>query len=190
LSSILSIFQRLIGGNLTSVLALAAVSLVLASCNLFGSAPPPCPQVAIMDQAKKVTFYRPGPGRDLTDVTFEVAIRDLAYECSYDFDDDGNSVTVNYNVLFVARRGPAAAADQVEVPYFSAVTNAARQILAKEQFTATLQFSGNEVRTQSVQELTQTIPFSPGVNIWDYHSFIGLQLTLAQLEESKRERSR
>ena len=172
------------------VLALAVVSLALASCNLFGSTPPSCPQVAILDQAKKVTFYRPGPGRDLTDVTFEVAIRDLAYECSYDFSDDGNSVTVNYNVLFVARRGPAAAADQVEVAYFSAVTNMARKILAKEQFTATLQYSGNEVIAQSVQKLTQTIPFSHGANIWDYHSFIGLQLTTAQWEESKRASSR
>ncbi len=35
-----------------------------------------------MDQAKKVTFYLPGPGRDLTDVTFEVEMRDLAYECN------------------------------------------------------------------------------------------------------------
>ena len=79
-----------------------------------------------MDQAKKVTLYRPGPGRDLTDVTFEIEMRDLAYECNYDFDDAGDSVRVNFNILFLARRGPAAENGRVEVPYFSAVTNASR----------------------------------------------------------------
>lgn len=143
-----------------------------------------------MDQAKKATFYRPGPGRDLTDVTYEVEIRDLAYECSYDFDESGDSVKVNFNILFAARRGPAAENNQVAVPYFSAVTNAARHILAKKQFTATLTFLENNLRTQFVEELTQTIPFLVGADASEYLSFIGLQLTPAQLEELRRERDR
>ncbi len=143
-----------------------------------------------MDQAKKVTFYLPGPGRDLTDVTFEVEMRDLAYECNYDFDDAGNSVRVNFNVLFIARRGPAAEDGRVEVPYFSAVTNASRHILTKRLFTVVLEFEDNDVRSQVVEELTQTIPFSAGVYVSEYHSFVGLQLTPEQLEESKRNRAR
>ena len=88
-----------------------------------------------MDQAKKVTFYDQGPGRDLTDVALDVQIGDIAYECSYDFDDAGNSVTVGVNVLFLAQRGPAAEQNQMEVPYFVAVTNPNRHILAKKLFT-------------------------------------------------------
>ncbi len=143
-----------------------------------------------MDQAKKATIYRPGAGRDLTDVIFEVEMRDLAYECSYNFDQQGDSVRVNYNILFLARRGPAAETDRVEIPYFSAVTDASRNILAKRLFTVVLEFEDNDVRSQIVEELTQIIPFPAGVDASEYHSFVGLQLTPEQLKESKRRRAR
>ena len=140
-----------------------------------------------MNQAKKVTFYRPGPGRDLTDVAFDVRIGDIAFECSYDFDDAGNSVAINLNILFVAQRGPAAVQDRIKVPYFAAVTNSARRILAKKQFTVELVFEGNAVRSQVVEELAQIIPFPAGSNGSAYKSFIGLQLTPRQLEDLRRE---
>ena len=97
-------------------LALVALALPLASCGLFVDLPPPCPQVSIMDQAKQVTLYRPGLGRDLTDVAYQVDIRDLAYECDYDFNEIGNRVTVGLNILFVAERGPAAEQGRINIP--------------------------------------------------------------------------
>ncbi len=141
-----------------------------------------------MDQAKKVTFYRPGPGRDLTDVAYEVEIGDIAFECSYDFDAAGDSVAIALNILFIAQRGPAAEQDRVEVPYFAAVTSASRQILAKKLFTVVLEFEGNAVRAQVVEELAQSIPFPAGADGSAYKSFIGLQLTPGQLEDLRRER--
>lgn len=180
--------RRLAAGARTPVPALIALSLILSACGLFSDPPPPCPQVSIMDQAKKVTFYRPGPGRDLTDVVLDVRIGDIAYECSYDFDDAGNSVTVGLNVLFVAQRGPAAEQNRIEVPYFVAVTNPFRHILTKKLFTLEMVFEGNAVRAQAVEELAQTIPFPVGANGAAYKSFIGLQLTPTQLEDLRRER--
>jgi len=168
--------------------ALVALSLILSACGLFSDPPPFCPQVSIMSQAKKATFYHPGPGRDLTDVVFDVQIGDIAYECSYDFDDVGNSVTVGVNVLFLAERGPAAEQNWMEVPYFVAVTNPNRNILAKKLFTLDMAFEGNGVRAQAVEELVQTIPFPVGVNGAAYKIFIGLQLTAKQLEDLRRER--
>ena len=143
-----------------------------------------------MGQAKKATFYRPGPGRDLTDVAYQVEMRDIAYECRYDFDDEGDSVAIELNILIIAERGPAAEQDRVEVPYFAAVTNAARHILAKELFTVVLEFPGNAVRAQMVEELAQTIPFPPGADVSAYRSFVGLQLTPGQLEDLRREGGR
>ena len=141
-----------------------------------------------MDRAKKVTFYHSGPGRDLTDIAFDVQIGDIAYECSYDFDDAGNSVTVGINVLFVAQRGLAAEQNRIEVPYFVAVTNPNRHILTKKLFTLEIVFEGNAVRAQTVEKLAQTIPFPVGGNGAAYKTFIGLQLTPKQLEDLRRER--
>jgi hypothetical protein len=168
------------------LLAIAALVLPLAACGLFDDPPPPCPLVSIMDQAKEVTNYRAGPGRDLTDVTYHVAIGDLAYECDYDFDDGRNSVTIAFNILLVAERGPAAEGGRIEVPYFVAVTDPERRILAKRQFSAILEFDGNAVRTQKVEELAQVIPFPHDADGSEYRSFIGLQLTREQLDEIRR----
>ena len=106
----------------------------------------------------------------------------------FDFDNAGNSVTVGVNVLFVAQRGPAAEQNRIEVPYFVAVTNSNRHILAKKLFTLEMVFEGNAVRAQTVEELAQTIPFPVGVNGAAYKTFIGLQLTTKQLEDLRRER--
>lgn len=168
------------------LLAFAALLLPLASCGLFEDPPLPCPLVSIMDQAKQVTFYRPGPGRDLTDITYHVGIRDLAYECDYDFDDMGNRVAVNFNVLFVAERGPAAEQGRVEIPYFVAMTDPGQNILTKKRFTAALEFEGNAVRAQKVEELAQLIPFPLHADGSEYKSFIGIQLTPGQLDDIRR----
>ena len=168
------------------LLALVALALPLASCVLFVDAPPACPPVAIMDQAKRVTLYRPGPGRDLTDVAYQVGSQDLAYECDYDFDDIGNHVTVNVNILFVAERGPAAEQGRIEIPYFVAVTDPNRTILTKRRFLVTLEFEDHAVRGQKVEELAQIIPFPKDANGSDYKSFIGVQLTRGQLGDLRR----
>ncbi len=139
-----------------------------------------------MDQAKQVTLYRPGPGRDLTDVAYQVDIRDLAYECDYDFDNFDSRVTVNFNILFVAERGPAADQGQIEIPYFVAVTDPGRNILTKKRFSVTLEFEGNAVRAQKVEELAQRIPFPSDADGSDYKSFIGIQLTPGQLDDIRR----
>jgi len=139
-----------------------------------------------MDQAKQVTLYRPGPGRDLTDVTYQVKISDLAYGCDYDFDDIGNRVTVGFNILFVAKRGPAAPNDQIEIPYFVAVVDPGKNILTKKQFFVILEFEGNTLRAQKVEELMQIIPYPKDDNGSDYKSFVGLQLTPGQLEDIRR----
>ncbi|MBI07765.1 MAG: hypothetical protein CMM54_12365 [Rhodospirillaceae bacterium] len=162
------------------------LALPLVSCGLFADPPPPCPLVSIMDRAKQVTLYRPGPGRDLTDVTYQVEIRDLAYGCDYEFDDIGNRVTVDFNILFVANRGPAAEQDRIEIPYFVAVADPSKNILNKKQFFVTLEFEGNVVRTQNIEELLQIIPYPRDDDGSDYKSFVGIQLTPAQLEDIRR----
>ena len=162
------------------------LGLPLVSCGLFADLPPPCPLVSIMDRAKQVTLYRPGPGRDLTDVTYQVEIRDLAYGCDYEFDDIGNRVTVDFNILFVANRGPAAEHDRIEIPYFVAVADPSKNILNKKQFFVTLEFEGNVVRTQNIEELLQIIPYPRDDDGSEYKSFVGIQLTPAQLEDIRR----
>jgi hypothetical protein len=170
---------------------LAGAAGLLAGCGLFEDEPPPCPRVAILDQAKMLTLYQEGAGRDLTDVTFEAGLADVSNVCEYDFDEDeGNQVTVQFILLVIATRGPAATTETVEVPYFVAIADPMRRVLAKRVFTAVLDFPDNNVRAQKVEEIEQIIPIAPQFAGPDYLVFVGLQFTREQLEELREKSGR
>ena len=133
-----------------------------------------------------MTIYRDGPGRDLTDVAFEVSLVDLIGTCDYDMDDDGGSVTLNYAVLMAATRGPAATTDRVEVPFFVALSDGAQNIWAKEVFRTVLVFDEFAVRISSFEEIRQVIPLRSTAEAEEFESFVGLQLTRGQLDDIRR----
>ena len=72
------------------LLALAlAAPIALSGCAGFTEAltkkkPPPCPPIYILSDASHITKYRPGTGRDLTDVDMEAEIIAYKGQCSYD----------------------------------------------------------------------------------------------------------
>jgi len=172
-----------------AVLVLIAAAVALQGCGLIGSPPPPCPRVAIMDQAKTATFFRDGPGRDLTDVTFEALIVDLVGACDYDIDGDDSSVSLEYSILFTATRGPAATSNQITVPFFVALADPEGGLVAKQVFEAQLVFPEYAVRVQSTEEIHQEIPFNQAHHGADYETFVGFQLSRGQLEDLRRMRA-
>ena len=132
-----------------------------------------------------------GPGRDLTDVAFELELREVAVRCDHDVDEDeGGGVQVTFSLPIRAARGPAAETDRVSVPYFVALTDANRQIVAKEVFTTEIVFGAGGVRAGTVDEIEQWIPLGPGDFGAAHETLVGFQLTEAQLEEARRRTAR
>jgi len=175
--------------TLGTVLLSAAV--VLAGCSLIRPDPLPCPRVVIFDQAKALTLYRAGEGRDLTDVTFDIRITNLLGDCGYDFnDDEADIVDIAYLVMIEARRGPAAETDSVTIPYFIAVTDPARNVIAKQVFEVTLTFEDNAQRAQLAEEIEQRIPIAEGTLGTEYETFVGFQYSHEQLDDARRLQNR
>ena len=168
----------------------AAMLVALAGCNPFDE-PPPCPRVNVLQQARVLTLYGDGPGRDASDVAFEVTLSNVDVSCDYDVDkDEGGGVEVEFALPIDAARGPAAGTDRVSVPYFVALTDAQRRIVAKEVFTAEIAFDGADTRAGVVEEIEQWIPLAPGESGAGYETLVGLQLTPDQLEDAKRRKTR
>src|SRR3546814_6814364 len=67
-----------------SFAVLILAGLGLAACRSKKPNLPSCPRVGILGDAQKATQYRPGPGRDLTDVTFQTELLDYNGECSFE----------------------------------------------------------------------------------------------------------
>ena len=167
-------------------LIVAAMLVVLAGCSTFDD-PPPCPRVSILKQTSLLTLYGEGPGRDDADVAFELALRDVASDCDLNVDDEaGGGVEVTFALPIYATRGPAAETDRLSVPYFVALADPGRRIVAKEIFTAEIAFDADGASAQTVEEIEQWIPLGPGEIGAGYETLVGFQFSPAQLEDTRR----
>ncbi len=167
------------------VLLATALVVALTGCNPFAD-PPPCPRVSILKEARLLTLYGDGPGREAPDVAFDLELRNVTSDCDYDLDDSGGGVEVTFALPIRALRGPAAESDRVSVPFFVALTDPSRQIVTKEVFTAEIAFEADSTSARTVEEMEQWIPLGPGEIGARYETLVGFQLTAVQLEESQR----
>lgn len=161
----------------------------LAGCGSLGLSPPTptelalsCPKVAIVRDLQTVTQFRPGAGRDLTDVVSRAALVDYAGNCEYGSD----GVTVNVNLFLVAERGPALQGEQAKYTYFVAMAKPGQdQPATKTTFDTTVDFPPGKNRAGNREELNPRIPLPKDVNAKDWNIFIGFQLTPEQLEYNR-----
>lgn len=164
----------------------AGIALPLGACGLFDrKAPEPCPRVAILADTASVTQFRPGAGRDLTDVTYEAEITGFKGACEYK--DRGETVVVTAALQIVATRGPAGSAEAVSLPFFVAVADRGQSILAKEVFQSRIEFKPGRRRAGVEEEMEQKIPLR-GRRGTDYEILVGFQLDPGQLDYNRRKR--
>lgn len=140
-----------------------------------------CPRAAIVKDASRLTTFRPGPGRDITDIKFEARLPRIEIGCKYD--DQG--VEVQTNVVIIAARGPADTTRQAQVRYFVAVLNPRNQVIGKKEFSTQLAFPINIDRGAVSEELVERIPVGRGVSASGYKIVVGFQLTPAELQYNR-----
>lgn len=176
---------------MTRRLAIAAfvtgAALAASSCSMMEKAePPPCPRVSILADAAKTTKFRPGPGRDLTDVVVNAEIGAFTGSCSYKDD----AVEVALQVSIDAERGPASAAGKpVDLAYFVAIPAYFPSPKAKAVLPVQVAFpeAANTVRFTD-EEVVMTIPLN-GEYGDKYEIFLGFQMSGDELDynrETKR----
>lgn len=165
----------------------AALALALAGCGMFGDGRTPgaCPDAVILVDAKHITLYREGPGRDLTDVEFEGEIARIAGDCAY----SGDELRVTLIADLVATRGPAAQDAEANLPFFVAITDEARNIVAKKVFDSAIPVPAGQRRAGVREEIEQVISLPADEPAPYYQIVVGFQLTPEQLEQNRRGRA-
>lgn len=169
------------------ILLLSATMAFLAACSDKGPVvAPPCPATVMVQDVADVTVFKPGRGRDLTDVVMEAAIAGIDGFCETDFDDGRVSeVSVDMRVLFQVTRGPANTDRKGTFRYFVAVADRNDKPLQKRIFTTEIEFPGNRNRIAPFEEMSLKIPLKAGENGGDYTVLVGFQLTAEQLEYNR-----
>ena len=173
-------------------LAVLAGPFFLSACagdfdlDLFGqsAAPLPCPNVTLLPGAENITVFREGPGRDLVDVTYEGTITPISGECAYK-DDDG-LVIAELILQVSAVKGPAAATEKPDFPFFVAIADRDKKVLSKKIFNTAIEIPEGKRRGAVQEEMVQRIPILSGRTGEDYTIVLGFQLTPEQLEYNRK----
>lgn len=149
----------------------------------------PCPDYRILKDAARMVAFRSGPGRDLVDVDVEAAIGDAHLECLTFVDKDTKKghMEASFAVVFGARRGPANTTRRVTLPYFVSVTDSRRNVLYRETFKVSTNFTGNQTEMQFPGETIKLeLPLSAEIKSREYIIFTGFVLDREQLDYNRR----
>lgn len=153
--------------------------------------PPPCPRISILGDAATITKFRPGPGRDLTDVLYEGVVTNVTGRCTYANGGKGANRALSMKVVLVieAARGPANRDGRAAFSYFVGITDSSRNVLNKERFNVRMLFPGNRTRLVITDNpVTLEIPVKAGQSGRDFTIFVGFQLSREDLEYNRRAR--
>jgi hypothetical protein len=168
-----------------AALAVLALAALAAGCG--SSKPEPaCPRGIIPIDASKITRFRDGPGRDLTDVLVTGNIQNiLVDECKYDKD----SVAINnFQLAITADRGPADRSRAADFEYWVAVVDPERKVLKREAFNVHFDFAELNHVGVVVSDLVLRIPMTDIMKAPGYQIVVGFQLTPQELEWNRSQR--
>ena len=164
---------------------------LVACANDEAAVAPACPNIVIVKDTAELTTFRPGPGRDLTDVVLDARIDRFDGECETDLEPGGSGqVNVDLQLFFEAVRGPANDTRAGKFSYYVAIGDSTGRILAKKVFDTAFEFEGNRNRVGGAEKLTQEIPLKSGDLGEDFDIFIGFQLNPEQLDYNRAKRAR
>ena len=140
----------------------------------------------ILDDAKDLTRFKPGPGRDITDILFEAEIVNFVGDCDY---DEGQA-EIQLSVQIRVERGPANKGRKVAFDYFVAIPEFQPQSEGKRIFNVAGEFEGNRTRMLYQDDLDMTIPVKVPADGAALEIILGFQLTPEELKFNRSRKQR
>lgn len=139
----------------------------------------------MLADASQVTIFRPGPGRDITDVVLGAEVTGYRGSCHYDYEKKKMNVIIQ--VAMDVRKGPAATGPAAFLRYFVAVPGYYPSPQAKSVFAINLRFTENADRMHILDNEVQ-LDLPVQVLKDDYPKmdvYIGLQLDQEELDYNR-----
>jgi hypothetical protein len=173
--------------RLSRIAPVAALGLLIAGCGVFDKdVVYRCPAVFILEDAKDLTRFKPGPGRDITDILFEAEIVDFRGGCDY---DDGEA-EIELLVQIRVERGPANRNRDISFEYFAAIPAFQSQPEGKRVLPVKGAFEDNKTQLIYQDELTMTIPVKAPADGAALEIVLGFQLTPDELKFNRSRKQR
>lgn len=162
---------------------LLAAIIALTACAKNTEEQIACPGVEVLQDLGEFVRFKPGPGRDATDILVEAWIDGVGGECSL----DGRDLLADLIVRVGSRRGPATKTDKATIGYFVAIADVNRKILQRERFQTTAPFS-NRKTILFEDTLDLRIPLTSGAQTDSFTVYVGLELSEGELAFNRSKR--
>jgi len=173
--------RRAVTRILKNGVLLLAAAFVVSACTNDADELIACPNVEVLQDLGEFVRFKPGPGRDTTDVLMEAWVDGVAGQCTL----DGSELTADLIVRIGTRRGPATTTDKATISYFVAITDLDRNVLSRQTFKTTAPFS-NRKTILFEDTLDLNIPLSQNGQTDSYSIYIGLELSEQELAHNRR----
>jgi hypothetical protein len=169
------------------LLAITGGVLSLAGCSQGPKFKPACPALSLVKGAADLTRFRPGGGRDITDMIIDARITAVPAQCA---PGDPGTIKATMAVQAEVLRGPAATTRAGDVIYFVAVTEGER-ILDEQNDRLHVVFPPNIDRVNvRGDDLVLTLPVTKQKSAAAYQIYVGFRLTPEELEYNRTRTSR
>ena len=149
-----------------------------------------CPAVSILEAAQKITRFKSGPGRDITDIRLQAEIVNFTGSCEYDQDEDKWEAEVELLLQIAVERGPANKDGKIDFRYFAAIPEFQSQEQGKSIFSVAGQFEGNRTRLLYQDELSMRIPVAKPTDGQGLEIVMGFQLSPDELIYNRESKGR
>lgn len=170
-----------------AVFALGIAGFAITGCSWFKKDVQVCPKVLILSDTAQMTSFRPGNGRDVTDVQFQGEVNKVDSQCKYD--KDTKVIDMTATLTLVAARGAALRQGEVTLPFFvSVVDRKTEKVLNKRIFQSPVPFPEGHRRSGVSEEIAERITVAAGHAITDYEVLVGFQLTEEQVDFNRKQR--
>ncbi len=164
-----------------------ALALTLASCGRGNTdraefAAANCPTAMTVQDASRLTRFKPGTGRDPRDVVFEASLDGASVACSL----GKAQMDVDVVLRVAVNAGPSVGAGVSRVPYFVRVIDSRGIVVQGQEFNADFRLSQTSPRGMSQEELTLRMPYTEVSQVQGFRIAVGLKPTAEELEYNRR----
>jgi hypothetical protein len=163
------------------VAAASLTTLLMSGC--VNNTLPPCPSVRVDSTTARLTQFKEGPGRDITDIEYQAEV--VAYQGECAFSEKGVEVQMDLDIAIATgaavKKGPAS------IFYFVAVPQLFPDPIGKRVFQLKHDLASSPGVRERVQEsgIRIFIPLKEDEPAAAYDVYVGLQPNTEQLEYNR-----
>lgn len=178
--------MRLLSRSILKLLPVLVLPFAMTACEGMDLKKPgtaKCPEVRVLEDLGELVRYKPGPGRDITDIVLEAEFTRVAGECNV----GDESIEVGLYIGMNASLGPAERRETAEVNMIMAIADAEKNIISRRVMPIEFTFTGNSSKIYYQERFLAEIPREKDDSPEGYSIYLGYELSREELEFNRGE---